>query len=136
MRDGAAVGPIVDGDSVVFFNFRGDRAIEISRAFTEPDFDEFDRERCPEVSVRGDDGVRRRPADSAALPGEPPAISRTVSEYLVHNGVSQLADGRNPEVRPRHLLLERQQLGEVRHRTGGVGRGAVRRRSVRDARRP
>jgi 2,3-bisphosphoglycerate-independent phosphoglycerate mutase len=41
-RDGP-VGPIVDGDSVIFFNFRGDRAIEISRAFEADDFDRFDR---------------------------------------------------------------------------------------------
>ena len=42
-ENGEPVGRIVDNDSVVFFNFRGDRAIEISRAFEEPDFDKFDR---------------------------------------------------------------------------------------------
>ena len=35
--DGQPVGKIVDGDSVILFNFRGDRAIEISRAFDEAD---------------------------------------------------------------------------------------------------
>ncbi len=50
---------IVDGDVVVFFNFRGDRAIEISRAFTETDFDHFDRGERPDVRLRRDDGVRR-----------------------------------------------------------------------------
>jgi 2,3-bisphosphoglycerate-independent phosphoglycerate mutase len=40
---GEPVGPIVDGDVVIFFNYRGDRAIEISRAFTEKDFHGFDR---------------------------------------------------------------------------------------------
>jgi 2,3-bisphosphoglycerate-independent phosphoglycerate mutase len=89
--DGRPVGPIVDGDSVVFFNFRGDRAIEISRAFTEPGLAEFDRERWPRVHYAGMmeyDGDLRIPE---AYLVDPPAISRTVSEYLVHNGVSQLA---------------------------------------------
>ena len=89
--DGRPVGPIVDGDSVVFFNFRGDRAIEISRAFTERDFAHFDRERWPRVEYAGMmeyDGDLRIPE---AYLVEPPAISRTVSEYLVHNQVSQLA---------------------------------------------
>jgi 2,3-bisphosphoglycerate-independent phosphoglycerate mutase len=88
---GAPIGPVRDGDSVVFFNFRGDRAIEISRAFTEPDFDEFDRERVPEVVYAGMmeyDGDLSIPPRYLVVP---PAISRTVSEYLVHNGISQLA---------------------------------------------
>jgi 2,3-bisphosphoglycerate-independent phosphoglycerate mutase len=90
-REGRPVGPIVDRDSVVFFNFRGDRAIEISRAFTEHDFAEFDRVRWPEVTYAG---MMQYDGDLAIPPRylvEPPAIERTVSEYLVHNGVSQLA---------------------------------------------
>jgi 2,3-bisphosphoglycerate-independent phosphoglycerate mutase len=89
--EGEPLGPIRDGDSVVFFNYRGDRAIEISRAFTEPDFSKFDRGRVPDVlyagmmQYDGDLGIPDRFLVS------PPAISHTVSEYLVHNGVSQLA---------------------------------------------
>jgi len=89
--DGAPLGPINDGDSVVFFNFRGDRAIEISQAFTEPDFDRFDRGELPDVLYAGMmeyDGDLKIPPLYLV---NPPAISRTVSEYLVHNGVSQLA---------------------------------------------
>ena len=88
---GQAVGEIADGDVVVFFNFRGDRAIEISRAFTDEHFGHFDRERRPAVTYAGmmeydgDLGIPR------LYLVEPPAISRTVSEYLVHNGVAQLA---------------------------------------------
>ncbi|MEE4272179.1 MAG: 2,3-bisphosphoglycerate-independent phosphoglycerate mutase [Thermoanaerobaculales bacterium] len=89
--DGHPIGEIVDGDVVVFFNFRGDRAIEISRAFIEDDFDEFDRGRVPEVSYAGmmeyDGDLKIPPAYLV----EPPAIASTVSEYLVHNGVAQLA---------------------------------------------
>ncbi len=48
--DGAASGTIKDGDGVIFFNFRADRAREITRALTDPDFNDFNRERCPQLS--------------------------------------------------------------------------------------
>lgn len=89
--EGAPVGPIEDGDSVVFFNYRGDRAIEISRAFTETDFSAFDRGRVPDVMYAG---MMEYDGDLGIPPRylvNPPAISHTVSEYLVHNGISQLA---------------------------------------------
>ena len=41
--------PVKDGDSIVFFNFRPDRAREITRAFVDPDFDGFKREKEPKV---------------------------------------------------------------------------------------
>ena len=41
------VGPINDGDSVIYYNFRGDRALEITAAFEEDDFPHFDRGRRP-----------------------------------------------------------------------------------------
>ena len=47
--DKRGIGPIRDGAAVIFFNFRGDRAIEISRAFTEDTFDVFDRGARPNV---------------------------------------------------------------------------------------
>ncbi len=89
--DGRPIGQIVDGDVVVFFNFRGDRAIEITRAFTDEDFDRFDRGRRPNVTFAGMmeyDGDLGIPARYLV---EPPAIDRTVSEYLVHNKITQLA---------------------------------------------
>jgi 2,3-bisphosphoglycerate-independent phosphoglycerate mutase len=43
VRDGAPVGRIAPGDSVVFFNFRADRAREITRALTQEGFDKFPR---------------------------------------------------------------------------------------------
>mgnify|MGYP002634972747 CR=1 FL=1 len=42
-EDGAAIGTIQDGDSVIFFNFRGDRPRELTRAFIQDDFDGFER---------------------------------------------------------------------------------------------
>ena len=90
-EDGKPVGPILDGDSVVFFNFRGDRAIEISRAFDEKDFKEFDRERYPPVKFAGMmeyDGDLHIPSHYLV---EPPQIERTVCEYLCTEGVRMLA---------------------------------------------
>lgn len=89
--NGTPIGPVVDGDVFVLFNFRGDRAIEFSRAMTEPEFDAFDRGPLPDVRFAGMmeyDGDLHIPPQFLV---EPPAISRTVSEYLVHNGISQLA---------------------------------------------
>ncbi len=89
--DGEPVGRIRDGAAVVFFNFRGDRAIEISRAFEDDDFPHFDRAPRPDVlfagmmQYDGDTQVPRR------FLVEPPAIDRTLGEYMVHNGVSLLA---------------------------------------------
>jgi 2,3-bisphosphoglycerate-independent phosphoglycerate mutase len=49
---GNPVGPILDHDAVLLFNFRGDRAIELSRAFEEDHFEKFDRKRRPDVFLR------------------------------------------------------------------------------------
>ncbi|MFC1644044.1 2,3-bisphosphoglycerate-independent phosphoglycerate mutase [Candidatus Omnitrophota bacterium] len=85
------VGRIEDGDAVVFFNFRGDRAIEISRAFDEKDFSEFDRERRPDVLYAG----MMEYDDDLHIPEHylvnPPEIDRTVSEYLCTAGVRMFA---------------------------------------------
>ncbi len=92
-EDGEPVGRMRDGDSVVFFNFRGDRAIEISRAFEAGSgpFDKFDRGEVPDVYFAGmtlydgDLGVPRHYLVA------PPAIDRTFGEYLARAGVTQFA---------------------------------------------
>ncbi len=86
-------GPIVDGDSVVLFNFRGDRAIELSRAFDTPVgmLAQFVRERLPEVRFAGMmqyDGDLKIPKRYLV---EPPVIENTVGEYLARSGYRQLA---------------------------------------------
>lgn len=90
--DGGPVAPIEDGDGVVFFNFRGDRAMEISTAFTAgAGFDRFDRGRVPEVSFAGMmlyDGDRNIPEHYLVAP---PEIRSTLSEYLAGAGVPQFA---------------------------------------------
>ena len=90
-RNGQPVGPIRDGDSVIFFNFRGDRAIEISRAFEEDTLDKFDRVPRPDVLYAGMmqyDGDLRIPRRFLV---PPPGIDRTVGEYLARTGVRQMA---------------------------------------------
>lgn len=91
-KDGRPVGTIKDGDSVIFYNFRGDRAIEISRTFEADDsFDKFDRKRIPEVFYAGMleyDGDLHIPSHYLV---SPPEITDTMSEYLCATGVTQLA---------------------------------------------
>jgi 2,3-bisphosphoglycerate-independent phosphoglycerate mutase len=90
-RDGAPAGPIVDGDSVIFFNFRGDRALEITKAFEADELTEFDRGPKPDVLYAGMmqyDGDLMVP-DKYLV--SPPAIDRTMSEYLSNAGVEQFA---------------------------------------------
>ena len=90
--DGKPVGTVEDGDSVIFFNFRGDRSIEISKAFEAgADFDKFDRVRVPNVLYAGMleyDGDAHIPSRYLV---SPPEISGTMGEFLVNKGVKQLA---------------------------------------------
>ena len=90
-KDGKPVGTIEDGDSVVLFNFRGDRALEISMAFDDADFTAFDRGRVPDVMYAGMlqyDGDLHIPKSFLVAP---PAIHNTLSELLVGAGIAQYA---------------------------------------------
>jgi len=90
-ENGKPVGTINDNDSVIFYNFRGDRAIEISRAFEEQDFDKFDRKRYPKVVYAGMleyDGDLHIPKRYLV---PPPEIRNTMGEFLCKSGVTQLA---------------------------------------------
>lgn len=92
VRDGEAVGKVRDGDAVVLFNFRGDRSIELARAFTEgAGFTGFDRGPVPEVLFAGMtlyDGDTNMPEHRLV---EPETVPDTVSEYLARTGVTQWA---------------------------------------------
>jgi len=79
---------VLDGDAVVFFNFRPDRARELSRAFTERDFDAFDRGRAPRVTF-----VTMTEYDPAldvevAFPKTNP--ENVLADVLAANGLRQL----------------------------------------------
>ena len=86
------IGRILDHDSVVYFNFRGDRALEISRAFDSDDsFDKFDRGQKPNVMYAG---MLQYDAD-LKIPNKylsnPPKIENTMSEHLVKNNIKTYA---------------------------------------------
>ena len=90
-KDNSPVGEIVDNDSVVLFNFRGDRAIEISKAFDNEEFTEFDRVRFPKVVYAGllqYDGDLNLPKNFLV---SPPEITNTLSEVLVNANMRQYA---------------------------------------------
>jgi len=110
--DGAPVGRIEDGDAVVFFNFRGDRAIEISQAFEDDDFPHFDRGPRPDVLYAGMmqyDGDLDLPSRYLVAP---PAIDRTMGEYIARAGLPQLA------------ISETQKFGHVTYFWNGNRSGA------------
>jgi len=110
---GAPVGTIQDGDSVVFYNFRGDRAIELSRAFEETNFKEFDRVRVPDVLYAGMmeyDGDLHIPRHYLV---NPPQIDRPVSAYLCGSGVTSFA------------ISETQKFGHVTYFWNGNNSGYI-----------
>ena len=110
-ENGKPVGTIEDGDSVIFFNFRGDRAIEISRAFDDADFTKFDRIRYPKVVYAGMleyDGDLHIPNKYLV---NPPEISNTMGEYLTAAERPQACHFGNSEIRHVYLLLERHRSG-------------------------
>ncbi len=87
-ENGAPVATIEDGDSVVFFNFRPDRAREITRAFCADDFDGFDRGARKDVTF-----VTFTEYD-ATIPNKMVAfkkveLTNTFGEFLANNGMTQ-----------------------------------------------
>ncbi len=112
-KDGEPVGKIVDGDSVILFNFRGDRAIEISMAFDMKDFDKFDRVVYPNVCYAGllqYDGDLKLPARFLV---NPPEIKNTLTEVLVKAGINEFA------------ISETQKYGHVTYFWNGNRSGKV-----------
>lgn len=91
-KDGKPVGTVEDGDSVILYNFRGDRALEITSAFESgADFPHFDRKRVPACEYAGMmeyDGDAHVPHQYLV---NPPTIDRTMGEYLTKTGVKLLA---------------------------------------------
>ena len=113
-QDGQPVGPIRHGDSVILFNFRGDRAIEISQAFDSgPDFDKFDRGPVPDVFYAGMmeyDGDLHCPKNY--LVG-PPDIANTLTDFLAEERVRQFA------------ISETQKFGHITYFWNGNRSGKV-----------
>ena len=90
-ENGKPIGTIEDNDSVILFNFRGDRALEITKAFEAENLTEFDRKRHPKVEYAGMmeyDGDLHVPHQYLV---SPPSIDRTMAEYLCATGLKQFS---------------------------------------------
>ena len=112
-RDGEPVAKIANGDSVVLFNFRGDRAQEISLAFDRKDFDKFDRGDYTGVKFAGMlqyDGDLNIPEHYLV---QPPVITNTLTEVLCKAGIHEYA------------LSETQKFGHVTYFWNGNRSGKV-----------
>ena len=81
-------GTISDNDSVIFFNYRPDRAREITRAFVDPDFDGFRREYFPTTYVCNTEYDASMPNVLVAWPRVP--VRNGLGEYLSSLGMTQL----------------------------------------------
>ncbi len=88
VENGAPVATIQDGDSVIFFNFRPDRAREITRAFCDDDFKGFEREKRLDLTyVCFSDYDPTIPNKKVAF--EKIAVTNTFGEWLAANGMKQ-----------------------------------------------
>ena len=112
-KDGKPVARIENGDSVILYNFRGDRAQEISLAFDRKDFDKFDRPGYTGVKFAGMleyDGDLKIPYNYLV---EPPVIRNTLTEVLCKAGIREYA------------LSETQKYGHVTYFWNGNRSGKV-----------
>ncbi len=112
-RSGEPVAKIANGDSVILFNFRGDRAQEISLAFDRKDFDKFDRGDYTGVEFAGMleyDGDLKIPQRYLV---DPPVIQNTLTQLLCAHGIREYA------------LSETQKYGHVTYFWNGNRSGKV-----------
>ena len=112
-RNGEPVAKIANGDSVILFNFRGDRAQEISLAFDRKDFDKFDRPGYTGVKFAGMlqyDGDLNIPENYLV---QPPVIKNTLTETLCKAGIREYA------------ISETQKYGHVTYFWNGNRSGKV-----------
>ena len=112
-RNGEPVAKIANGDSVILFNFRGDRAQEISLAFDRKDFDKFDRPGYEGVKFAG---MLQYDADLNIPENyllQPPVIKNTLTEVLCAAGVTEYA------------ISETQKYGHVTYFWNGNRSGKV-----------
>ena len=112
-RNGEPVAKIHNGDSVILFNFRGDRAQEISLAFDRKEFDKFDRPGYEGVMFAGMlqyDGDLNIPEHYLV---QPPVITNTLTEVLCEAGIREYA------------LSETQKYGHVTYFWNGNRSGKV-----------
>ena len=112
-------GTISDNDSIIFFNYRPDRAREITRAMVDPEFDGFPREYFPTTYVCNTEYDASMPNVLVAWPRI--AVKNGLGEYLSSHGHDPAAHRRDGEVRPCDLLLQRRRGDAVSRRGPGAG---------------
>lgn len=87
-ENGAPVATVSEGDSVIFANFRPDRARQITRAFVDPDFNGFERKFFPLYFVCMTQYDKTMPNVEVAF--KPQVLTNTLGEYLSKHGLKQL----------------------------------------------
>ncbi len=90
-QGGHAIGTINDGDAVIYYDFRADRAVEIATAFVQKDFDKFNRGKVPKIYFAGlteYDSDKHIP-ENILVP--PIKIDTPLNVFLSKNKISQLA---------------------------------------------
>jgi len=86
--EGKPVGPIQDGDAVVFFNFRGDRPRELTRAFIEDGFDGFDRGSRLDLYYATMTEYQKGLCDKVIFP-KPGKMPDILGTYVADKGIAQ-----------------------------------------------
>ncbi len=87
-ENGNPSGSICDGDTVIFFNFRGDRPREITRAFTDDDFSGFSRDKKLDLFYVTMTEYEKGLCNNVLFP-KPPKIKNTLGEYVSQLGIAQ-----------------------------------------------
>lgn len=88
VKKGKPLAPVVSGDAIIFFNFRSDRARELTRAFVLPAFDAFAREYISHVPFVTMTEYEKGLPVFVAFP--PVVITNTLAEVISHAGLVQL----------------------------------------------
>lgn len=87
-KKGAPLAKVADGDAVIFFNFRPDRARELTKAFVLPDFNKFEREYLPNLFFVTMTDYEK---DLPVVVAYPPVVVRnSISEIVSRAGLRQL----------------------------------------------
>ena len=88
LEDGKPTSTVKSGDSVVFFNFRPDRARELTRALTQKDFDGFNAEKLDLTFVTMTQYDKT--FEGVMIAFKPQTLENTLGEFVANKGLNQL----------------------------------------------
>lgn len=89
VENGQPIGRVKEGDAVIFFNFRGDRPREMTRAFIEDNFDGFEREKIKDLYFATMTEYKEGLCPNILFP-KPPKMKNILGEYISNLGLAQL----------------------------------------------